>query len=81
MATPTPRKVVMTRRLSRIGNSQGLIIPMNVLDLLGISMETDLEIVTDGQALFVFPTNHPEIKKVRALAKADLSNFAIGEDK
>lgn len=35
----------MRKRLARVGNSWGLIVPKEVLDLLGIDDEVDLEIV------------------------------------
>jgi antitoxin component of MazEF toxin-antitoxin module len=45
----------MTKRLTRVGNSQALMIEKPILDLLGITMETDLEITTDGRALHIVP--------------------------
>jgi antitoxin component of MazEF toxin-antitoxin module len=35
----------MRKRLARVGNSWGLIIPKEVLDLLGIDDEVELEII------------------------------------
>jgi antitoxin MazE len=45
----------MSKRLQVIGDSKGLIIDQPLLDLLGITCETDLDIKTDGQCLIVTP--------------------------
>ena len=58
MAGPLIRcynKGMMTKRLTRVGNSQALMIDKPILDLLGITMETELEITTDGRALHIMP--------------------------
>lgn len=45
----------MVKTLSAIGNSFGLIIDRPLLELLGISRDTPLEIRTDGESLIVRP--------------------------
>ena len=45
----------MVKKLKKIGNSQGLIIDKAVLELLKITMDTPLEIETDGQNLIIKP--------------------------
>jgi antitoxin MazE len=45
----------MVKRLTPHGNSAALIIDKPVLDLLRITMETPLEIATDGRNLIVSP--------------------------
>lgn len=45
----------MKKNLTVIGNSLGIIIEKPILDLLGISKETQLEIITDGQRLIIEP--------------------------
>ena len=45
----------MVKRLTQHGNSAALIIDKPVLDLLHITMDTPLEIVTDGRNLIVSP--------------------------
>jgi antitoxin component of MazEF toxin-antitoxin module len=47
----------MVKRLTQHGNSAALIIDKPVLDLLNITMDTPLEIVTDGQSLIVSPVS------------------------
>ncbi len=45
----------MVKKLKRIGNSQGIIIEKAVLELLKITMDTPLEIETDGKNLIIKP--------------------------
>ncbi len=45
----------MSRRLQAIGNGKGLIIDQPLLDLLGITQETELDIKSDGKSLIVTP--------------------------
>ncbi len=49
--------VAMKKHLTVIGNSLGIIIEKPILDLLGISKESELEIVTDGKRLIIEPVN------------------------
>jgi antitoxin MazE len=50
----------MKKNLTVIGNSLGIIIEKPILDLLGISKETQLEIITDGQRLIIEPIKQQE---------------------
>ena len=43
----------MRRRLTRIGNSWGLILPREVLDLLGLEGDSEVEIELAGNTLLV----------------------------
>lgn len=45
----------MSKRLQSIGNSAGIIIDKPILELLGITAETDLELSTDGRSLIITP--------------------------
>jgi antitoxin component of MazEF toxin-antitoxin module len=45
----------MTKRLQAIGNSAGIIIDKPILDLLGITSDTDLDLKTDGERLIITP--------------------------
>ena len=47
--------IVMTKRLQTIGNSAGIILDKPILELLGITPETDLELTTDGARLIITP--------------------------
>jgi len=50
----------MVKKLKKIGNSQGLILDKAVLDLLKITMDTPLEIETDGTNLIIKPIRENE---------------------
>ena len=52
----------MIKRLTKHGNSLALVIDKAILELLGITAETPLEIQTDGQALIVTPATDPEAR-------------------
>ena len=45
----------MTKRLIRHGNSAALIIDKAILELLHVSMDTPLEITTDGKSIVISP--------------------------
>ena len=45
----------MTKHLTSHGNSAALVIEKPIMDLLGITMKTPLEITTDGISLVVSP--------------------------
>ena len=45
----------MTKRLQAIGNSAGVIIDKPILEMLGITPETELELTTDGERLIITP--------------------------
>ena len=46
---------MMTKKLSKHGNSLALVIDRSILELLGIDEGTPLNISTDGRALIVAP--------------------------
>ena len=58
----------MTKRLQAIGNSAGIIIDRPILDLLGITHETDLDLKTDGKRLIITPLESERSRRGR-LAK------------
>ena len=45
----------MIKNLTRHGNSAALVIEKPILDLLGATIDTAFEVVTDGQALVLTP--------------------------
>ncbi len=45
----------MRKSLSKHGNSLALVIDKPILELLGITADTDLEITTDGSSLILTP--------------------------
>ena len=58
----------MTKRLQAIGNSAGIIIDRPILDLLGITQDTDLDLKTDGKRLIITPLDNDQSRPGR-LAK------------
>jgi len=51
----------MTKKLVRHGNSAALILDKPILELLNVTMETPLEITTDGRNIVISPaTSHSE---------------------
>ena len=64
----------MTKTLTSIGNSLGLIIDRPILELLKIDKDTPLEIRTDGKALIVEPVQHASRQeRVRAATERLMS--------
>lgn len=60
----------MKKYLTVIGNSLGLIIERPILDLLGITRNTELDMKTDGQRLIIQPIGHVDrTERVRGLTK------------
>lgn len=45
----------MIKKLTKHGNSMALVIERSVLDLLGIDIDTPLEVSTDGNVLIIAP--------------------------
>ena len=65
----------MRKNLSAIGNSLGLVIEKPILELLGITRDTELEITTDGTRLIVEPVPTRKVRRnlrrVASLPKTD----------
>lgn len=60
----------MRKNLTVIGNSLGLIIEKPILDILGFSRDTELEVTTDGRRLVIEPAEPNErAEKVRSLTR------------
>ncbi|MBI5241016.1 MAG: AbrB/MazE/SpoVT family DNA-binding domain-containing protein [Elusimicrobia bacterium] len=58
----------MIKFLTRVGNSEALVIDKAILSLLRISETTPLEITTDGKNLVISPISEPG--QVREVTKA-----------
>jgi len=48
----------MRKRLTRIGNSWGLILPREVLELLGVQGDSEVEVELAGNTLLVTAPDH-----------------------
>ena len=54
---------MLTKKLSKHGNSLALVIDRSILELLGIDERTTLNISTDGRALVVVPAHNQRRRK------------------
>lgn len=54
---------MLTKKLSKHGNSWALIIDKPILELLGIDENTPLELRTDGKQLIVVPESNEESRR------------------
>lgn len=59
----------MIKKLSAVGNSLGLIIERPILELLGITKDTELEVKTDGEALIIRPAKLGKKERIRVSTK------------
>ncbi len=66
-----PGYAMITKKLSRHGNSLALVIDRAVLELLGIDERTSLNISTDGKSLVVSPARDKRREKRFEKALAD----------
>ena len=58
----------MVKFLTKVGNSEALVIDKAILSLLKITEDTPLEISTDGKNLVISPVSDP--KKMQEVKKA-----------
>lgn len=54
---------MLTKKLSKHGNSLALVIDRSILELLDIDEKTPLNITTDGQALVIAPAQRKQRRK------------------
>lgn len=67
----------MAKRLQAIGNSSGIIIDRPILDMLGITSETELEVKTDGKRLIITPVDDAKRRsRLKAIQARTLKNHA-----
>lgn len=59
----------MTKKLTAIGNSLGIVIEKPILDLLQIDKDTEIEISTDGQRLILSPLRDGRRARLSASAR------------
>jgi antitoxin MazE len=60
---PSGERPMLTKKLSRHGNSLALVVDRSILELLGIDEQTKLNISTDGRALVVVPAHDKRRRK------------------
>ena len=64
----------MQKTLTAIGNSLGIVIEKPILELLGITKDTVLEMRTDGERLIIEPVKSARARKLTAASKRVLKN-------
>ena len=69
----------MVKKLIKHGNSLALVIDKPILDLLGISAETPLEVTSNGDALLLSPVRNKSRQK-QLRASLDKINRTFGDD-
>jgi antitoxin MazE len=55
----------MIKKLTAVGDRQGLIIEEPILKMLGIDKDTPLEVRTDGESLIIRPATESRSQRVR----------------
>ena len=67
----------MVKFLTKVGNSEALVIDKAILSLLHISADTPLELTTDGKNLVISPVSDPaKVKEVTRAYKTVKKRFA-----
>ena len=62
----------MKKHLTNIGNSLGLVIEKPILELLAITQETELDMITDGKRLIIEPVRPSRKQRLADAAKRAL---------
>ncbi len=60
----------MLRNLKRHGNGYALVVEKSVMELLGMTPDTPLEVRTDGKSLIVTPAGSPSAERMALFLKA-----------
>ena len=71
----------MNKKLSRIGNSLGLIIEKPILELLRIDKDTVLDVSTDGEALILRPIRSSRSDRLSAAIEETMDDHADAFEK
>ncbi len=62
--------MAMVKKLSPMGNSLGLLIDKPILELLNITADTQLEVITDGSNLIIRPLRTGHAGRVQEAHRA-----------
>lgn len=71
----------MRKNLTAIGNSLGIIIEKPILELLDITVDTELEVTADGTRLIVEPVRDVETKGQRGRVGAATKRVMKNHDR
>ena len=66
----------MTKKLIQHGNSAALILDKPILELLNVTMDTPLEIATDGRSIVISPADSHSEAEFRASLERINEKFA-----
>ena len=70
--SPAGSEPTVQKHLTPVGNSLGVLIEKPILELLGITRETLLDMTTDGEALILRPIRQPRARETVAEATSAL---------
>ncbi|MBI2335721.1 MAG: AbrB/MazE/SpoVT family DNA-binding domain-containing protein [Deltaproteobacteria bacterium] len=59
----------LVKKLTKIGNSYGVILPADILDLLGIKPEDELEMTVEKEGLLIHPSRKENNLVMQAFTK------------
>lgn len=65
----------MQKQLKAIGNSYGILVEKPILELLGITPETVLDMTTDGEALILRPIRQQRDAKVQQITREIMDQY------
>jgi len=60
----------MLRNLKRHGNGYALVVEKNVMELLGLTPDTQLDVRTDGKSIIVTPMIEPSPERMALFLRA-----------
>jgi antitoxin component of MazEF toxin-antitoxin module len=69
-----PKGATVIKKLVRHGNSRALVIEKPILELLNIDDDTEIEIITDGDALIMRPLRPGTIRREAFEAALESAN-------
>lgn len=64
-----------TKTLTRHGNSTALVLDKPLMEILGLTSESDVELRTDGRSLWITPVREPEAERKEAFRRAKEAVF------
>ena len=68
--------ISMVKKLTKMGNSLGIVIDKPILDLLKITPETQVEISTDGDRLIIQPLRRVDVDEGREIGRRVMKKHA-----
>lgn len=69
--------MAMTKKLSPIGNSYGILIEKPILELLGITPDTELVVTTDGAGLQIRPKDGTRAARLNGIVDELMDKHSV----